>query len=68
MSENGLEQFRRLVLQDEALQKQLRETAGRQEFVELMLRLGAERGYRFTAEEIEEALRESWRAWLERWV
>ncbi len=68
MSENSLEQFRRLVLQDETLQKQLRETAGRQEFIALMLRLGAERGHGFTAEEIEEALRVSWRAWLERWV
>jgi hypothetical protein len=68
MPENGLEQFRQFALQDEALQKRLRETDGRQEFVALMLRLGAERGYRFTAEEVEEALSASWRAWIERWV
>ncbi|MGH9846813.1 MAG: Nif11-like leader peptide family natural product precursor [Blastocatellia bacterium] len=68
MSENGLEQFRQLALQDEALQKQLRETAGRQEFIALMLRLGAERDYGFTAEEVEEALSASWRARIERWV
>jgi hypothetical protein len=62
------ERFRQLVLEDLALQERLRGTPDLKAFVELTLRLGEERGYRFTAADIEAALRESRRAWLQRWI
>jgi hypothetical protein len=68
MSEEALEQFRRAVLDSPALQARLRETSDRQSFVALMLQLGGEHGYDFTAAEVEVALGAARREWLERWV
>jgi hypothetical protein len=68
MPEEQLEQFRRAVLDSPALQSRLRETPDRQGFVALMLRLGEECGYDFTAAEVEVALRAALREWLERWI
>ncbi len=67
MSYESLEQFRHLVLHDSALQAQLREAPDKPAFIERMLRLGTERGYTFTAEEIETALANARRAWTQRW-
>jgi hypothetical protein len=64
----SFERFRQLVLGDATLQERLRETPDLKAFVALTLRLGQEHGYRFTAEEVENALRESRRAWLQRWI
>jgi len=63
-----LERFRLEVLAHLDLQQQLRETDDRQRFVELLVSLGSAHGYRFTAIEVEEALRASWRSWIERWI
>ncbi len=68
MSKESLDQFRRLVLDDDEMQKQLRETPDKESFLALMLRFGAERGYEFTAEDVEEALRDEQRRWIMRWV
>ena len=66
MSEESLERFRQLVLQDPALQARLRESDDREVFLGLVVQLAETRGYSFTAEEVETALRISRRAWLER--
>lgn len=66
MSQASLEQFRELVLHDPALQSQLRETPDQRAFIEQMLRLGAERGYEFTAAEIEAAVLAARRVWTRR--
>jgi Nif11 domain len=68
MSEEGFEQFHRLVLEDVGLQERLRESDDLESFLELILQLGEERGCRFTAADVEAALRKSRRAWLERWI
>jgi hypothetical protein len=68
MSGEGFEEFRRLVLGDATLQERLRETRGLKAFLDLTLRMGEEHGYSFTAEDVRDALRESRRAWLQRWV
>lgn len=68
MSREGLEQFRQLVWQDLALQRRLREATGRESFMKLVLSEGERRGCVLTAEDVEEAMRESRRAWLERWL
>jgi Nif11 domain len=64
----NLERFRELVLADRELHDQLRAAATRQDFIALAVRLGAERGCVFTAAQVEAALREQRRAWLERWI
>ena len=68
MSEEHLERFRRAVLDSPALQALLRETPERRGFIALMLRLGGERGFDFTAAEVEQALSEARREWYGRWV
>lgn len=68
VSQESFEEFRRLVLEDTALQRRLLEEVERESFVRLVVREGAERGFRFTAGEVEAAMREGRRAWLERWV
>jgi hypothetical protein len=68
MSQESFEQFRHLVLEDVTLQERLRETPNLKAFLDLTLRLGREHGYSFTARDVEDALRESRRAWLQRWI
>ncbi len=66
MSEASLEQFRQRVLNDPALQAQLRETLDKRALIDRMLELGAALGYDFTAAEIEAALATARRAWTQR--
>jgi predicted ribosomally synthesized peptide with nif11-like leader len=68
MSQENFEQFRQLVLQDTALQQQLRGTYDREQMVALLQQLGAERGYSFTNEDVLDALRAKQREWIERWL
>lgn len=60
--------FRALVLGDLKLQEALGETTDMKLFVELVVRLGAERGYGFTERDVMEEARAGHRAWLTRWV
>lgn len=68
MPEEKLSEFRSLIFADAALQKKLREITDRQEFVRLIVEAGNGRGFEFTAEEVEEAMRANRRAWIERWI
>ena len=68
MSEESLERFRQLVLQDPVLQARLRETDNREAFLALVVQLAEALGYQLTAEEVETALRISRRVWLERGI
>ncbi|HEV7860429.1 MAG TPA: Nif11-like leader peptide family natural product precursor [Pyrinomonadaceae bacterium] len=68
MSQENFEQFKQLVLQDTALQQQLRSISDRDQMVALTQRLGAERGYSFTTEDVWAALHASQREWIERWL
>lgn len=63
MSRDRLDEFRHLVLHDPELQAQLRAISDRRAFSERMVELAAERGYHFTAEQIEAALAEARRDW-----
>jgi Aspartyl/Asparaginyl beta-hydroxylase len=67
-SREDFERFRRLVLEDTTLQERLRQTPNLKSFVSLTLRLGDEHGCRFTVDDVEDALREGRRAWLQRWI
>ncbi len=66
MSQENFEQFRRRVLQDYALQKQLRETDNFDAFVQHVVRLGRENGYTFGVEDVTAAMQANRRAWIER--
>lgn len=68
MPPEDFERFRRLVLEDAALQQALRDTPDVPAFIALARRLGAERGCDFSAEDVQEAMRAARRAWRERWV
>lgn len=63
-----LEHFRRIVLSNLGLQNRLRQTTDRESFIRLIVAVGGEHGYRFTAEHVQEALRAAQRAWHERWI
>ncbi len=67
-SANDLNCFCQLVLEDATLHAQLRETSNLESFVALAVRLGQENGCVFTPQEVQEALRQKRRAWLERWI
>ncbi len=67
-SRASLEHFRKVVLDDEDLLDRLRQSWNKKAFVALAVDLGRERGFNFTAGDVEEALREARRTWLERWI
>jgi hypothetical protein len=68
MSQQAFEQFRHIVLQDLALQERLRATTDHRSFLDLVVRVGGERGCHFTHEDVQAAMRASRRAWIERWA
>ncbi|HJQ69182.1 MAG TPA: aspartyl/asparaginyl beta-hydroxylase domain-containing protein [Blastocatellia bacterium] len=64
----SLERFRQAVLDDKGLLDRLRECGNKNLFIKLLVHLGRERGFSFTRDDVDEALRQSRRAWLERWI
>ena len=65
-SPGALQRFRAIVEQDDALQEELRDVLDSSLFVRRVVQLGASRDCRFSPAEVEEALRDSRRAWSER--
>lgn len=68
MSQEQFEQFRKIVLEDLSLQKQLRSFTRYDRFVARVVKLSAERGFEFTADEVLEEIKASRRLWIERWI
>jgi hypothetical protein len=69
MSQQDFERFRDAVLDDPALQSRLRQPAGdAATFVARVVAAGAEQGYQLEGSDVEAAMAEGRRAWLERWV
>lgn len=64
----NLERFSELVLADSALHDRLRAAPNEATFIELAIRLAAERGCELTASELQTAINQKRRAWLERWL
>jgi hypothetical protein len=60
--------FRETVPFDQNLVNSLSEMIDWPNFVAAVLRAGAERGYAFSATDVEAALHAGRRAWLERWI
>jgi aspartyl/asparaginyl beta-hydroxylase len=65
-AESEFERFRKLVLCDRSLQKELMQVTGRKEFISLALQLGESHGVRFTAGDVDAALQAGRRVWAER--
>lgn len=68
MSFANLEQFCREVLLDTSLQEKLRNIDSRPDFIERVIETGAERGFEFSTEDVQEAMQAGYSAWLVRWV
>jgi hypothetical protein len=67
-SPEEFQRFRQTVLNDLKLQKRLRETDDQESFIRLLVGLGQQLGYRFTAADADNALRAEQQAWIERWI
>jgi hypothetical protein len=63
-----LQQFRTLVLEDAALQQELRHCPDRPGFVMLLIARARERGHDIAPAEVEAALNAGAQAWLMRWI
>ena len=68
MSQENFNGFRKMVLEDCSLQGELKDITDYQLFTELVVKLGSEHGYNFTALEVEAAINGSRRTWFERWI
>jgi hypothetical protein len=66
--DDDFQRFRQLVLDDPTLQAPLRQTADQEEFVAEVLRLGRERGFGFSRQDVSDAVNAARRAWIERWI
>jgi hypothetical protein len=66
--QQALERFSEVVLADRPLHDQLRATPNEQAFIELAIRLAAQRGCEVSAATLQAAINEKRRAWLERWL
>jgi len=63
-----LQRFRQTVLNDLNLQQRLRQTDDRESFIRLLVGLGRQLGYSFTAADADNAMRAEQQAWIERWI
>lgn len=68
MSKQAFEEFRRIVLREPALQGKFREIERRDEFIACVVKLAATENFEITAADVEEAMRDARRAWLEKWI
>ncbi len=64
----NFERFRLLVLNDLPLQENLRDLDEKGEFIVRVVELGAENGFVFAAEDVEEAIKENYRVWVEKCI
>jgi len=67
-SESDYEPFRRLVLNDTALQGQLAGLTDRAAFITRTVDLGRQYGFQFEPSDVDGAIQAARRAWMERWI
>lgn len=60
--------FRQLVLEEEHLLRQLRQTGDLESFIALSVQLSREHGCPVTPEEVQAAVQDERRAWLQKWI
>ena len=64
----ALERLRERVFDDPALQQRLRGLGSKQVFAARLVEVAAEEGLDLTLEEVDEALTQARREWVERWL
>ena len=67
-SRQNFADFRQLVIEDSAVQKQLKGSTDEAAFVDLVVSTGNEMGYLFNVSDVLEELKTARRSWLERWL
>ncbi|GAA5120283.1 aspartyl/asparaginyl beta-hydroxylase domain-containing protein [Luteolibacter yonseiensis] len=67
-SESGFEPFRRLVLSESAMQEELGAITDRGIFLSHAVELGRKHGFDFLEDDVEAALQDARRKWMERWI
>jgi hypothetical protein len=67
MTEN-LKKLREIVLGDALLQARLQDISNADEFIGSVLEIGKSFGLELESEEVSEAMSESRRVWIERWI
>jgi hypothetical protein len=68
VSKETFERFRLLVFDDESLQRELSELSEHDLFVAQVVKLARDRGLSVHEADVEEALSDARREWLERWI
>lgn len=68
MTDADVVKFREIVLADRSLQDRLRQPEERAEFVETAVLAALGNGISLTPDDIENALRNGRREWIERWI
>ena len=68
MSSNGWITFRDHVLADTELQSELRNVGDKMKFIHRVIATVESKGFDVTADDVEEALKQGRRAWIERWI
>lgn len=68
MTSENFERFTALVLSESALQEKLRSIDDKEAFIARAVEVGAAEGFDFTGEDVEAAMLEKKRVWVERWI
>jgi hypothetical protein len=68
MMTGDIEKLRKIVLGDADLQARLQEISNADEFIGRVLEIGKSFGLEIESEDVSEAMRESRRVWIERWI
>ena len=68
MPEMDFQQFRLAVLADPALQQDLRNIGDQAQFIDAVVTKGVQMGFEITDKDVEAAMRDGRRSWIERWI
>ena len=68
MAQSDWERFKQLVFTDPALRDTLLATDGHDDFIALVLKLSREHGFSISADDVESAVNNGHRSWLERFI
>lgn len=68
MTDTGFNGFRAVVLADLDVQRRLRDVNDPEEFVRAVVELAEQAGFEVTAQDVDGAMLDGRRTWIERWI
>lgn len=68
MTDTGFNGFRAVVLADLDVQRRLRDVNDPEEFVRVVVELAEQAGFEVTAQDVDGAMLDGRRTWIERWI